>query len=42
MIQVFNTHFGQGDAGTNAMEKLETGTRKLPKGINILVLMAPS
>jgi len=40
MIQIFNTHFGQGDAGTVAMENLETGKRKRPKGINILALMA--
>ena len=36
MIQIFNTHFGQGDAGMVSMENLETGKRKWPKGINIL------
>ena len=40
MIQIFNTHFGQGDAGVVATENLETGKRKQPKGINILALMA--
>jgi len=40
MIQIFNTHFGQGDAGTVATENLETGERKWPKEINILALMA--
>jgi len=39
MIQIFNSHFGHGDAGTVAMENLETGKRKRPKGINILALM---
>jgi len=32
MNQIFNTHFGQGDAGTVAIENLETGKRKRPKG----------
>ena len=40
MIQIFNTHFGQGDAGMVAIENLETGKRKRLKGINILALMA--
>ena len=40
MIQIFNTHFGQGDAGMVTIENLETGKRKRPKGINILALMA--
>jgi len=40
--QVFNTHFGQGGAGTVAMEKLEIGKRRRPNGINILALMACS
>jgi len=35
MIQIFNTHFGQGDAGMVATEHLETCKRKRPKGINI-------
>jgi len=39
MIQVFNSHFGQGGAGTVSMENLETGKRIRPKGINILALM---
>jgi hypothetical protein len=39
MIQVFNMHFVQGDAGMVATENLETGKRKRPKGINILALM---
>jgi len=40
MIQIFNTNFGQGVAGTVATENLETGKRKGPKGIYILALMA--
>jgi len=40
MILIFNKHFVQGDAGTVAMENLETGKRKWPKGVNILALMA--
>ena len=40
MIYVFNTHFGQDDAGMVGMEILETGKRKRPKGINILSLLA--
>jgi len=35
IIPVFNTHFGQGVAGTIARENLETGKRIHPKGINI-------
>jgi len=39
-IKVFNTHLVWGDAGKIATENLETGTRKRPKGFNILALMA--
>jgi len=37
MIQVFSTHFAQGGAGMVAIENLETGDRKQPKGINIFL-----
>ena len=40
MIQVFNTHFGQCGAGTIAIENLETGKQRRPKGINIFAFMA--
>ncbi len=40
MLVVFNTHFGQGEAGTVATENLQTGNRRRPKGISMLVLMA--
>jgi hypothetical protein len=40
MLIVFNTHFGQGEAGTLATENLQTGKRRRPKGISMLVLMA--
>jgi hypothetical protein len=40
MLQVFNTHFGQGLAGTIATENLQPGERRHPKGINMLALMA--
>jgi len=40
MIQIFNTHFGQGDAGMVATGNVETGKRKRPKGNSILALMA--
>ena len=40
MIQVLNTHFGQGGSGTVATEYLKMIKRKRPKRINILALMA--
>jgi len=40
MLVVFNTHFGQGLAGTIATENLQPGERRRPKGINMLALMA--
>jgi hypothetical protein len=40
MMLVFNTHFGQGAAGTVAIENLQPGYRRRPKGINMLALMA--
>jgi hypothetical protein len=40
MLQVFNSHFGQGFAGTIATENLVPGERRRPKGINMLALMA--
>ena len=40
MLIVFNTHFGQGEAGTLATENLQTGNRRRPKSISMLVLMA--
>jgi hypothetical protein len=40
MLQVFNTHFGQGLAGTIAAENLQPGEWRRPKGINMLALVA--
>jgi hypothetical protein len=39
MLVVFNTHFGQGEAGTLTTENLQTSNRRRPKGISMLVLM---
>jgi hypothetical protein len=40
MLQVFNSHFRQGLAGTIATENLQPGEQRHPKGINMLALMA--
>jgi hypothetical protein len=40
MKLIFNTHFGEGGAGTVATENLQPGFRRRPKGINMLALMA--
>jgi hypothetical protein len=40
MKLIFNTHFGEGGAGTVATENLQPGFRRCPKGINKLALMA--
>jgi hypothetical protein len=37
---IFNTHSGEGGAGTVATENLQPGFRRRPKGINMLALMA--
>jgi hypothetical protein len=40
MLQVFNTHFGQGLVGTIVTENLQPGEQRRPKGISMLALMA--
>jgi hypothetical protein len=40
MLQAYNKHFGEGEDGTVATENFELGSRRRPKGINMLALMA--